>query len=80
MKQRELVNAGSARVRKLNCRAELRICKLGLKSIVPVNSKRVLVAEAIVGQCISFVDERRHICHSFSEISSCCFLLPQHTG
>jgi len=79
MKKGEFVDAGAPRLGILNGGSELCACEFCLKSIMPIDAERVLIAKSIVGKGISSVYVHRIVRHGFPR-KACCFLLSQHTG
>ena len=79
MKQGKFIHTRSSRAGIFDRGAKPGVGQLQLKSLMPIGSEGVIVAESIIGECVTFVNVNRFFLHAAAAQGQCNLLLAQHT-
>jgi hypothetical protein len=79
MKQGQFTDRRSSRAGIFDSGSKSRAGQFHLKSFMSIGSEGVIVAESIIGECVTFVNEYRIFLHVAAAQGQCNLLLAQHT-
>lgn len=79
MKQGQFSDARSSRAGIFDGGSKSGVGQLRVKCFMPIEAERMIVAESIIGECVTFVNQDRIFPHVIAAQGQCNLLLAQHT-